>query len=134
MRLRACLLLAALVASTITLSELSGAANVVPGLSLSGGGQFCPGGISWRVAESHIGQRRSVEGTVKSTFFARRSDGRPTFLDLGRPFSNAQRFTVVIWGRNDRRFDTPPGTPVWMGARLCHGPHTPLQGASPDIR
>jgi hypothetical protein len=75
--------------------------------ALSAGG-FCSGSIRWQVAENYVGQRRKVRGPVRSTVYARRSRGRPTFLNVGRPFPNPQRFTVVIWGRYRRRFPNPP--------------------------
>jgi hypothetical protein len=70
--------------------------------------QFCPQAVRWQDAENYVGQRRNVEGTVKSTFYARGSSGRPTFIDLGRPFPSDERFTVVIWWRDRSEFHPPP--------------------------
>jgi hypothetical protein len=79
---------------------------------------FCPGSIRWQVAENYVGQRRSVRGPVKSTVYARQSSGRPTFLNVGRPFPNQQRFTVVIWGRSRRHFPQPPEH-LYRGEYIC---------------
>jgi len=76
--------------------------------AVASAGGFCPGSIRWQNAENFVGQRRKVRGPVRSTVYARRSTGRPTFLNVGRPFPNPKRFTVVIWGRYRKRFPSPP--------------------------
>lgn len=108
MRLKTWLLLT-LAAGSIAPADLSAmAADVAPSHVVARPSGFCPRGISWRVAENHVGQRSKVYGPVRSTFYARGSRGRPTFLNLGRRFPNPQRFTVVIWGHNRHRFPSPP--------------------------
>jgi hypothetical protein len=82
--------------------------DLASALALSSAGGFCPGSIRWQNAENFVGQRRAVRGPVRSTFYARGSNGRPTFLNVGRPFPNPQRFTIVIWGRYRNRFPSPP--------------------------
>lgn len=81
-------------------------------------GSFCPGGIPWQEAEENVGDRESVSGPVKSTVFARDSKGRPTFLNVGNPHPNPNRFTVVIWGRNRDNFPKPPER-VYRNERIC---------------
>ncbi|MEW6141613.1 MAG: hypothetical protein AB1597_00445 [Chloroflexota bacterium] len=49
----------------------------------------------------------TVYGPVASTTYAARSNGQPTFLNLGRPYPN-QGFTVVIWGRDRSKFPSSP--------------------------
>jgi hypothetical protein len=110
MRPKALLLLLTLVA------VLSGS-NPSPGARTA---QFCPRAVRWQDAEDHVGQRRNVRGPVKSTVFARQSQGRPTFLNVGRPFPNTQRFTVVIWGRYRDRFPSPPEN-LYRGEYICVG-------------
>jgi hypothetical protein len=107
MRLRTCLLLVALGVPLPIESTAAGRDFARPPHSARSGG-FCPKSIRWQAAENYVGQRRNVRGPVKSTFYARRSSGRPTFLDMGRRFPNRNRFTVVIWGRNRPRFPRPP--------------------------
>jgi len=63
--------------------------------------------IPWERASDYIGQRMTVYGPVVSTNYAERSNGQPTFLNLGRPYPN-QGFTVVIWGRDRSKFPPSP--------------------------
>ena len=67
-------------------------------------------------AAGHAGEVARVCGTVESASWARRVEGRPTFLNLGRPYPD-QPFTVVIWGRNRARFGTPERR--FGGRRIC---------------
>lgn len=64
--------------------------------------------ISWDQAKYHIGERTTVLGPVKSTKWATGSKGQPTFLNIGNPYPNPNRFTVVIWGRNRSNFPFAP--------------------------
>lgn len=68
-------------------------------------------------AGDHVGQLARVCGTVESASWAREIGGRPTFLNLGRPYPD-QLFTVVIWGEDRARFDAPPER-RWAGRRIC---------------
>jgi hypothetical protein len=79
---------------------------------------FCPRAVRWQDAENYVGQRRNVRGPVKSAIFARQSNGRPTFLNVGRPFPNPERFTVVIWGEYRHRFPRPPES-LYRGEYIC---------------
>ncbi len=53
--------------------------------------------ISWDKAKYHIGERTTVYGAVVDTRWASGSKGKPTFLNVGKPYSDPDRFTVVIW-------------------------------------
>jgi hypothetical protein len=79
---------------------------------------FCPGSIRWQVAENYVGHRRSVRGPVRSAVFASGSRGRPTFLNVGRPYPSPERFAVVIWGRFRNRFPSPPER-LYGGEYIC---------------
>lgn len=57
-------------------------------------------------AKDHVGQVATVCGKVMSSHYAYRSRGRPTFLDLDRPYPN-QLFVVVIWGEDRAKFGRP---------------------------
>ncbi len=57
-------------------------------------------------ARDHAGQTATVCGNVASTRYAASSRGRPTFLNLDKPYPN-QIFTIVIWGENRSKFGTP---------------------------
>ncbi len=63
--------------------------------------------ISPEEAINHIGQNQTVCGVVASAHYAAHSKGRPTFLNLDRPYPN-QIFTAVIWGRDRNNFSEPP--------------------------
>lgn len=55
-------------------------------------------------------------GLVADVHYATRSNGRPTFIDLGHPYPN-ETLTVVIWGSDRARFDPPPES--LQGRRIC---------------
>ena len=60
-------------------------------------------------AGQHIGEEATVCGTVVSATYAARSRGRPTFLNLDRPYPD-HVFTIVIWGESRSNFPEPPET------------------------
>jgi hypothetical protein len=45
---------------------------------------------------------------VASTRYAATSRGKPTFLNLDKPYPS-QAFTILIWGENREKFGTPEG-------------------------
>jgi hypothetical protein len=57
-------------------------------------------------AKGHIGEQATVCGKVASARYAAATRGKPTFLNLDKPYPN-QVFTVVIWGENREKFVTP---------------------------
>jgi len=57
-------------------------------------------------AKDHIGQEATVCGRVASTRYAPATRGKPTFLNLDKPYPN-QIFTVLIWGESREKFGTP---------------------------
>jgi len=67
-----------------------------------------PDAISWDEAKNHIGERTTVYGPVVDTHYASGSSGEPTFLNMGNPYPDPNRFTVVIWGENRGKFPQPP--------------------------
>ena len=64
-----------------------------------------------------IGRTATVKGPVVGTKYASYSNGRPTFLDLGRTYPSSSRFTVVIWGENRASFGTPERR--YYGRTIC---------------
>ncbi len=74
--------------------------------------------IEWNRATEHIGEYRTVRGPVVDTHYAQRSKDRPTFLNLGKPYPQDNRFTVVIWGEYRARFPRPPEKKYW-GRRIA---------------
>ncbi|MGD1010812.1 MAG: DNA-binding protein [Candidatus Aminicenantales bacterium] len=57
-------------------------------------------------AASHIGEVATVSGIVVDTRYLSSSRGRPTFLNLDKPYPN-RIFRVVIWGADRDKFGEP---------------------------
>lgn len=55
-----------------------------------------------------MGEKVTVEGPVVGTYYARSSNGSPTFLNLGRDYPDPDRFTAIVWGRNRDAFSSAP--------------------------
>ena len=64
--------------------------------------------ILWSEAINHIGERTTVYGPVVDTRWASGSRGQPTFLNIGKPYPDPNRFTVVIWIQNRAKFPQAP--------------------------
>jgi micrococcal nuclease len=67
-------------------------------------------------AKDHINESATVCGNVVSARFSASTKGKPTFLNLEKPYPN-QIFTVVIWGSNRTKFGTPEIE--YKGKRIC---------------
>lgn len=65
---------------------------------------------------AHLGAIATVCGRVASTHHATRSNGRPTFLNLERPYPDSA-LTVLIWGNDREAFDEPEVR--FRGERVC---------------
>ena len=57
-------------------------------------------------AKDHVGENATVCGKVASTRYAVTTRGKPTFLNLDKPYPNPI-FTVLIWGESREKFGTP---------------------------
>jgi hypothetical protein len=57
-------------------------------------------------AKDHIGEKATVCGKVASTRYAATTRGKPTFLNLDKPYPS-QVFTVLIWDENREKFGAP---------------------------
>ena len=57
-------------------------------------------------AKDHVGEQATVCGRVASTRYAATTRGKPTFLNLDKPYPS-QVFTVLIWGANREKFGNP---------------------------
>ena len=75
------------------------------GVVLSGQGKK----LTTTEAKDHIGEQATVCGKVASGRYAATTRGKPTFLDLDKPYPD-QLFTVLIWGENRAKFGTPEET------------------------
>src|ERR1700688_1701571 len=57
-------------------------------------------------AKDHIGEQATVCGKVASSRYAATTRGKPTFLNLDKPYPNPI-FTALIWGGDREKFGTP---------------------------
>ena len=57
-------------------------------------------------AAKHLGEKATVCGVVASARYASSSKGKPTFLNLDKPYPNAI-FTVLIWDDDRAKFNEP---------------------------
>ena len=66
-------------------------------------------------AWDHVGEDAVVCGKVVSVYYSKRSKGKPTFINLDKPYPNSL-FTVVIWGDNKANFKNLRS---YKGKKLC---------------
>lgn len=112
-RLKWCsVLLVALVLATSAIACSSGAPSTQAPASTTS----CE--ISWSEAKSHYGDRCTVCGPVVSATYASSSRGQPTFLNIGKPYPDPARFTVVIWGEDKSSFSSAPES-YYRGKSIC---------------
>ena len=90
----------------------------------NGGGQSAAaslcnaGAFSWQEARSHVGERAAVKGPVVDSKYASSTNGQPTFLNVGKPYPDPARFTVLIWGENRSSFPKAPEV-AYRGMTIC---------------
>jgi hypothetical protein len=74
--------------------------------------------ITWDEAAAHVGEEITLCGPVMGAHYAESSQGKPTFLNIGEPYPNPARFTVVIWGDDRANF---PGKPeeLYTDQEIC---------------
>lgn len=77
------------------------------------------GAHSTKQAKDHVGETGTVCGTVVAAQYLPDRPGRPTFLNIDKPYPN-QRFNVVIWGEQRRQFplDAKPEVAL-LGKEIC---------------
>lgn len=88
--------------------------------------------ISWNEAACCVGQAVMVCGPVAGAKYASSSKGQPTFLDLGKPYPDPERFTVVIWGDDRGNFPQPPEE-FYAGKEICVTGTVELYKGAPQI-
>jgi hypothetical protein len=76
------------------------------------------GSIDWSKAANYIGEYKTVCGPVIGSNYATSIDGAPTFLDIGKAYPDASRFTVIIWDKNRANFTVSPDT-AYNGKTIC---------------
>ena len=74
--------------------------------------------ISWNDARHFVNQTKTVCGAVVRTTFAQNSNGQPTFLDLGRAYTDPARFSVLIWGNQRANFPSSHEI-LYRGKTIC---------------
>ena len=77
------------------------------------------GAHSSKQAKKHVGETGTVCGTVVAAQYLPDRPGRPTFLNIDKPYPD-QRFNVVIWGEQRREFplDAKPEVAL-LGKQIC---------------
>jgi len=90
---------------------------LILGFLLTASMAFSADTISPEDARNHIGENGTVCGVVASSHYTYRSKGRPTFINLSRPYPT-QIFTILIWGSDRGNF---PGAPenYYKSKRIC---------------
>lgn len=80
----------------------------------------CDGAVSWKAAESLVGEQATVKGPLVSVTTAQSSKGEPTFLNIGAAYPDPGRLSVVMWhtGPNAANF-SPPDEGQYSGPTLC---------------
>jgi len=66
-------------------------------------------------------------------YYASRSNGTPTFLNLGEKGTSPNRFTVVIWGEYRANFDPPPEQ-AYRNKTICVTGRIRLYRGVPEIQ
>ncbi|HXW25578.1 MAG TPA: hypothetical protein VEK73_12615 [Xanthobacteraceae bacterium] len=89
-----------------------------------------PATLAPEEAASHVGESATVCGLVASATFAARSNGQPTFLNLGKPYPD-QIFTAVIWGSDRSKFGSPET--ALKGKNVCVTGDIRLYRGRPEI-
>ncbi|HUN55570.1 MAG TPA: hypothetical protein VMU29_10485 [Smithella sp.] len=84
---------------------------------LTAGVAFSADSISPEEAINHIGQQAVVCGVVVSTHYSLLSKGRPTFLNLNKPYPH-HVFTALIWGSDRGKFHDAPEK-YYKNKRIC---------------
>lgn len=95
-------------ARSFNLIDLSANRTIVPGNREESADPS--GAISWTEAAQHVGETVTICGPVADTEYAETSEGSPTFIDLGAPYPDKSRVTIVVWGKDRESFPYPPET------------------------
>ncbi len=74
--------------------------------------------IQWDEALNHVGEVATVCGPVIDTWYDPSVDGEPTYLNVGKPYPDPERVTVIIWGNLRSSFPEPPDD-YFAGKTIC---------------
>ncbi|MCX7670648.1 MAG: hypothetical protein N2439_11320 [Anaerolineae bacterium] len=89
--------------------------------------------LPWNEARNYEGRTECVCGPVVDTYYASRSNGAPTFLNLGAKGTDPNRFTVLIWGEYRANFDPPPEL-AYRNKTICVTGRIRLYRGVPEIQ
>jgi DNA/RNA endonuclease YhcR with UshA esterase domain len=73
--------------------------------------------LTTQQAKSHIGESQTVCGAVKGSYYAKNSNGSPTYINLDGSYPN-QPFNIVIWNQYRSTFKIAPEQ-SYKGKNLC---------------
>ncbi|RMG45010.1 MAG: DNA-binding protein [Acidobacteria bacterium] len=107
------------------------AATLAMLMGISFGLAGAPRVISPGEAAEHVGEKVTVCGKVATVTYAERVNGRPTFINLDKPFPN-HVFTAVIWGEDRGKFAEPPEL-AFREKRICVTGTVKLYRRRPEI-
>ena len=74
--------------------------------------------LSWEDAIDHVGEIVTICGPVAGTYWASSSNGKPTFINVGRDYPAPDRFVVLIWDDYRSTFSQPPEE-YFLGKMIC---------------
>ena len=120
-----CLLIAVLVGA-LAISSATASTTTVSKSTVS-----CGGALSWKRAASLEGSVHTFAGRVAGAKFAASSSGSPTFLDVGHPYPNPNRLSLVIWIENRAAFGRPESK--YRGKKICVRGRVSDYRGSPEI-
>lgn len=83
----------------------------------SGRLQIPDGAVGWSEARKHVGETVTIHGPVLGSKYASTSSGQPTFIDIGAPYPDTSRVSIVVWGDHRASF---PGSPedIYLGKTI----------------
>jgi hypothetical protein len=95
-------------------------------------GPSCAAPVDWREAARHAGRAAAVSGPVADVTYAPDVGGEPTFVNLGNPHPDPDRFDVVIYAAAREGFEVPPeeGLP---GETICVVGDVRLRDGVPQV-
>jgi len=82
-------------------------------------------------ASRHIGEKATVCGMVSGGYYATRSTGQPTFINLDGRYPN-QNFTIFILGKNRHKFSSPERS--YNGRTVCVTGVIGMHKGTPQIK
>ncbi len=120
-----------LVAAAIAVAAVAVALARVLG-DVGGGAASCADPTPWREAAALEGASAAVVGQVAAATYAPDVGGEPTFVNLGNPHPDPDRFDVVVYADARDGFDVPPEEAL-PGETICVVGEIRLRDGVPQI-